>query len=100
MNWDLLSSKEFEKLALKYAEFKYKDYLWEPTDDTRDDNHDFFYREIDDSQQIWEGWGEAKHSGKVKTGMSRTKWDQTIVSGKLANNVRHIMFVTNANIPN
>lgn len=100
MKWDLLSSKEFEKLALKYAKFKYKDYAWKPTDDTRDDNHDFFYREIDDSQQIWEGWGEAKHSGKVKTGMSRTKWDQTIVSGKLANNVRHIMFVTNANIPN
>ncbi len=100
MQWDLLSSKEFEELALKYAKFKYKDFSWEPTDETRDDNHDFFYEEVDEFNQVWEGWGEAKHSGKEKKGMSRTKWDQTIVSGKLANNVRHIMFVTNAQIPN
>lgn len=99
MNWDLLSSGEFETLALEYARFKYKEYSWEPTDKTRDDNHDFYYTEADELQQEWQGWGEAKHSGNEKSIMSRQKWDQTIVSGKLANNVRHIMFVTNAQIP-
>lgn len=99
MKWDLLSSEDFEKLALEYARFKYKEYSWEPTDKTRDDNHDFFYIETDDFQQEWQGWGEAKHSGDKKSTMSRQKWDQTIVSGKLANNVRHIIFVTNAQIP-
>ncbi len=99
MDWKLLSSTEFETLALSYARFKYKDYVWEPTNETRDDNHDFFYKELDEFQEEWEGWGEAKHSNEVKSGMSRAKWDQTIISGKLANNVRHIMFVTNAQIP-
>lgn len=99
MNWQLLSSNEFEDLALSYARFKYKDYDWDTTNETRDDNHDFFYKEIDEMQEEWEGWGEAKHSSKIKSKMSRTKWDQTIISGKLANNVRHIMFVTNAQIP-
>ena len=99
MDWKLLSSTEFEKLALSYAKFKYKDYDWNPTNKTRDDNHDFFYIERDEFQEEWEGWGEAKHSNEIKSGMSRTKWDQTIISGKLANNVKHIMFVTNAHIP-
>lgn len=99
MDWKLLSSTEFETLALSYARFKYKDYVWEPTNETKDDNHDFFYKELDEFQEEWEGWGEAKHSNKIKSGMSREKWDQTIISGKLANNVRHIMFVTNAQIP-
>lgn len=99
MDWKLLSSTEFETLALSYARFKYKDYVWEPTNETRDDNHDFFYKELDEFQEEWEGWGEAKHSNEIKSGMSRAKWDQTIISGKLANNVRHIMFVTNAQIP-
>ena len=99
MDWNLLSSKEFEALALSYARFKYKDYVWKPTNETRDDNHDFFYKKIDEFQEEWEGWGEAKHSNKIKSIMSREKWDQTIISGKLANNVRHIMFVTNAQIP-
>lgn len=99
MDWKLLSSTEFESLALSYASFKYKDYVWEPTNKTRDDNHDFFYKEIDEFQEEWEGWGEAKHSDEIKSRMSRAKWDQTIISGKLANNVKHIMFVTNAQIP-
>lgn len=99
MDWKLLSSTEFERLALSYARFKYKDYVWESTNETRDDNHDFFYKEIDEFQEEWEGWGEAKHSDEIKSGMSRAKWDQTIISGKLANNVKHIMFVTNAQIP-
>jgi len=94
MNWDLLSSEEFEKLALEYARFKYKEYSWKPTDKTRDDNHDFFYTETDELLQEWQGWGEAKHSGDKKAIMSRTKWDQTIVSGKLANNVRHLKAVS------
>ena len=99
MDWKLLSSTEFETLALSYAKFKYKDYDWNPTNKTRDDNHDFFYIERDEFQEEWEGWGEAKHSNEIKSRMSRTKWDQTIISGKLANNVKHIMFVTNAHIP-
>ena len=99
MDWKLLSNTEFESLALSYARFKYKDYIWEPTNKTRDDNHDFFYKEINEFQEEWEGWGEAKHSDEIKSGMSRAKWDQTIISGKLANNVKHIMFVTNAQIP-
>ena len=39
MDWKLLSSTEFETLALSYARFKYKDYVWEPTNETRDDNN-------------------------------------------------------------
>ena len=99
MDWKLLSSTEFETLALNYARFKYKDYVWKPTSKTRDDNHDFFYKEFDEFKEEWEGWGEAKHSNEIKSGMSRAKWDQTIISGKLANNVKYIMFVTNAQIP-
>lgn len=98
MKWELLTSDEFEELALSYAQFVYKDYTWKATKSKGDDNHDFYYRECDESNEEWEGWGEAKHSDNTQKIMSREKWDQTIISGQLANNVRHLMFVTNARI--
>ena len=64
MDWKLLSSTEFETLALSYARFKYKDYVWEPTNETRDDNHDFFYKELDEFQEEWEGRGRVRHRRK------------------------------------
>lgn len=99
MNWKLLTDAEFEKLALDYARYKYEDYNWQPTKAKGDDNHDFYYIENDEFDQEWEGWGEAKHSNNIDKIMSREKWDQTIISGQLANNVKHLMFVTNARIP-
>lgn len=98
-DWGNMTSNQFEELALSYARFKYSEYSWEPTKEKSDDNHDFFYIEIDTNNYEWEGWGEAKHSANIRKLMSREKWDQTIISGFLAKNVRHLMFVTNAQIP-
>lgn len=97
--WDKMTSAEFEKLALTYAQSKYKEYTWNLTPPQKDDNHDFYYIEIDKNGFEWEGWGEAKHSGSTTKIMSREKWDQTIISGQLAKNVKHLIFVTNARIP-
>lgn len=97
--WKNLSSSEFEQLALDYAKNKYENYDWKSTKTTSDDNHDFYYEELDELKFIWEGWGEAKHSKSNKSTMSKSKWDQTIISAKLSNNVNFLMFVTNAVIP-
>lgn len=99
INWSKITSDEFEKLALVYAQFRYKEYIWHLTPKKKDDNHDFYYIEIDEKGFEWEGWGEAKHSISTKKIMSREKWDQTIISGQLAKNVKHLIFVTNARIP-
>lgn len=99
IDWGKITSNEFESLALDYAKFKYKEYTWYPTREKKDDNHDFYYIETDEEHHEWEGWGEAKHSGSTKKIMSREKWDQTIVSGQLAQNVKHLIFITNARIP-
>lgn len=99
IDWNKMTSAEFEELALAYAQSKYKEYAWNLTPPQNDDNHDFYYIEIDNNGFEWEGWGEAKHSGSTTKIMSREKWDQTIISGQLAKNVKHLIFVTNARIP-
>lgn len=92
--WKQITHQQFEYLALLYAQAIYPNFQWNPTKGTRDDNHDFFY--IEDK---CEGWGEAKHSINPTAKMSKEKWDPTILSGKMAGNVEHILFVTNAQIP-
>ena len=92
--WKKLLSREFEVIACNLANDMFPDYKWELTGETRDDNHDFFV-----VSEIWDKWGEAKHSKKANKTISRSQWDPTLVSAKLKNSVNDILLVTCAHIP-
>lgn len=106
MNWGYLVSKYgkqrsaqiFEDIALAYVQDVYPQYTWYPTKKTRDGNKDAQRKEVywgeDDSFDVWE---EAKFKrGKA---LRRQDIDPTILSGLIQGNVRLIIFVTNASLP-
>ncbi len=106
INWKSLISKygkqeaahKFEEIALAYVKDVYPQYSWYPTKRTRDGNKDAQRKEvyfgIDDSYDVWE---EAKF--KSEKPLRRQDIDPTVLSGLLQGNVRLIIFVTNASLP-
>lgn len=107
LDWEYLIKKygptetphKFEEIALAYVRDVYPQYSWYPTRKTRDGNKDAQRKEVyfgeDNSFDVWE---EAKFKGTGKS-LRRQDIDPTILSGLIQGNVRLIIFVTNAPIP-
>ena len=89
-----LISSRFEQLALEYVKDVYSEYTWIPTPTVGDGNKDAYLGEGVDFD-IWE---EAKFKGKPYN-IRRQDLDTTILSGILQGNVRMIIFVSNALVP-
>lgn len=107
INWKYLIDKygeaeaphKFESIALEYVKDVYPQYSWYPTARTRDGNKDAQRKEVffgeDDSFDVWE---EAKYKSADRS-LRRQDIDPTILSGLIQGNVRLIVFVSNAPIP-
>lgn len=96
MNYQIekLTSRQFEVLAANYAKDSNPDYNWVLTQKTIDFNRDF---EATYNNQI--KWGEAKHTIRANTTVSKNRWDPTIISAVLKNNVNEIYLITCGWIP-
>lgn len=102
IDWTILSkkfdrlgaSKKFEQLALYYVGDVFSEYTWIPTKTTVDENKDAHLGKGTEFD-IWE---EAKFKGKNYK-IRRQDLDTTILSGILQGNVRMIVFVSNALVP-
>jgi len=101
IDWGLLpkkfgaekESKRFEKLALLYAKDVYKGYDWQTTNSSHDGNKDIYLGEGVESDIWW----EAKY--KEKDALRRQDLDPTVLSGLIQGNVRLIIFISNAHLP-
>jgi len=101
IDWTLLpkkfghekKSKKFEKLALLYAKDVYEEYDWQPTMSSHDGNKDIYLGEGVES----DAWWEAKY--KEKDALRRQDLDPTVLSGLIQGNVRLIIFISNAHLP-
>lgn len=89
-----LSSREFEVLAANYAQSIFPEYGWELTAPVADYNRDFeaMFKEMNK-------WGEAKHTQKEETSVPKGRWDPTLLSALLKNDVDELILVTNGWIP-
>lgn len=96
MNYKLenLTSREFEVLAANYVKNKAPEYQWKLTKKTVDFNRDF-EADYDDLSK----WGEAKLTKKPSTSVSKSRWDPTLLSAVLKNNVDEIYLITCGWIP-
>ena len=102
IDWAYLSKKfkknvlsdKFEELALKYVEDIYPQYTWVPTKSVADNNRDAHLGKGTE----FDVWEEAKYKGKNYK-IRRQDLDTTILSGIIQGNVRLIIFVSNALIP-
>lgn len=102
INWTGLSKKygkkiiseRFEKLALEYVKDIYSEYTWIPTKSGHDGNKDAHLGQGVDFD-IWE---EAKYKGGIYK-IKRQDLDTTILSGIIQGNVKMIVFVSNATVP-
>lgn len=96
MNYKLedLTPRQFEVLAANYAKDMDPNYNWILTQKTIDFNRDF---ETICNNEI--KWGEAKHTSKPNTTVSKSRWDSTMVSAVLKNNVNEIYLITCGWIP-
>ena len=102
IDWTILSRKferlgaarKFEVLALKYVSDIYSEYTWIPTQTTVDENKDAHLGKGTE----FDVWEEAKFKGKNYK-IRRQDLDTTILSGLLQGNVRMIVFVSNALVP-
>lgn len=89
-----LTPRQFEVLAINYAKDTNPNYNWILTQKTIDFNRDFeaiYNNEVK--------WGEAKHTNKSNTTVSKSRWDPTMVSAVLKNNVNEIYLITCGWIP-
>ena len=89
-----LTNRQFEVLAANYAKSIAPDYKWVLTKKVADFNRDFEF----ENDKSWK-WGEAKRTDKPTTGVSKSRWDPTLLSAILKNNVDEIYLVTCGNIP-
>lgn len=89
-----LTPRQFEVLAANYAKSIAPHYDWFLTPKTVDFNRDF--------EAVYNNsfkWGEAKHTHKSSSSISKSRWDPTLVSAVLKNNVDEIYLVTCGWIP-
>ena len=89
-----LSSRQFEVLAANYVKNIAPQYNWVLTQSIGDFNRDL-EAHIEEKYK----WGEAKHTAKPSTSVSKYRWDPTILSAILKNNVDEIYLITCGQIP-
>lgn len=99
INWSLINSTNFEKLALEYANHIYSAYNWKQTKKSWDGNKDFYIVSTNTFNDGNHVWGEAKYSKKEKSVESH-RLDPTIVSAIIADNVVLILFISNVHFSN
>lgn len=94
-----LGHQGFENLANEYVQDVFAQYKWNPTQKTRDNNHDGYAIVTCFSQKMgtYEIWMEAKYSS-TKTFLTRYRLDSTIVSAIINQNIKKLFFVTNIEI--
>jgi len=100
IKWSLLSEKfgiqggarKFEKLALMYVRDVYNQYNWQATPNGPDGNKDGHLGKGSE----FDVWEEAKFRSDS---LRRQDLDPTILSGLIQGNVRLIIFVSNAHLP-
>lgn len=99
MNWRAINHSQFEDIACRYAQDIHADFTWIPTQKTHDGNKDgAFESEIRSLNIIYKGWYEAKYTKKLKSSISKSHMDSTLVSGILDGSVVYILFITNGRI--
>ena len=89
-----LSSREFEVLAANYAQSIFPEYEWWLTAAVADYNRDFeaLFEEMSK-------WGEAKQTQKEDKSVTKGRWDPTLLSALLKNNVDELILVTSGWTP-
>lgn len=92
--FEKLTHREFEVLAANYAKSVAPQYQWRLTQKTIDFNRDF-----ESVCKTFDKWGEAKHTKHPSTPVSKNRWDPTLVSAVLKNNVDEIFLITCGWIP-
>ena len=91
---DRLTPRQFEILAANYAKSIAPHYNWTLTKKAIDFNRDF--------EGVYNNnlkWGEAKHTSNTSSCISKSRWDPTLVSAVLKNNVDEVYLVTCGWIP-
>ena len=93
-SFEKLTPREFEVLAANYVHYVEPDCDWKLTRSVGDFNRDIeaYY---DDTYK----WGEAKHTEKPGTVVTKGRWDPTLLSACLKNNVNELYLITNGYIP-
>lgn len=89
-----LTSREFEVLAANYAKSIFPDYDWKITKAVGDYNRDF-----EAVVECLSKWGEAKLTENNATSVSKSRWDPTLLSAILKNDVDELILVTSGWIP-
>ena len=87
-----ITGSRFEKLVLDYLNKYYKEYDWENTQSSWDDNRDFISLILENI------WAEAKYK-KNCNALKKTDIDPTMISGLLNGKVKVIFFLTNGYLP-
>lgn len=87
-----ISGSRFEKLVLDYLNTYYREYDWENTKSSWDDNRDFI------SLMLENIWAEAKYK-KSCNALKKTDIDPTMISGLLNGKIEVIFFLTNGYLP-
>ena len=86
-NINELTPREFEVLAANYARSIFPDYNWKITKAVGDYNRDF-EAVVDDLSK----WGEAKQTEEDSTAVSKGRWDPTLLSAILKNDVDELIY--------
>lgn len=89
-----INPREFEVLAANYAKFIAPNYQWRVTKQTVDFNRDFEAL-VNETHK----WGEAKLTYTTEKVVSKIRWDPTLLSAILRNNVDELFLVTSGWIP-
>ena len=84
----------FEILAANYAQYFAPQYKWHLTKQTGDFNRDF-----ETIKDVTCKWGEAKHTESHSAAVSKSRWDPTLLSAQLSNDVDMILLITCGWIP-
>ena len=87
-----LSGSKFEELVLCYLNEYYREYDWEKTKSSWDNNHDFISLVLENI------WAEAKYK-KNCTALKKSDIDPTMMSGFLDGNIEVVFFITNGYLP-
>lgn len=89
-----LTPREFEVFAANYAKSIFPDYKWKITKAIGDYNRDF-----EAKVENLNKWGEAKLTENKEKAVSKSRWDPTLLSAILKNDVDEVILVTSGWIP-
>ncbi len=98
MDWNVINSSMFEKMAYEYVSNKFTGIKWEPTKHTKDGNKDGEANFMAPMKTTIKYWYEAKYSKSIDKSIPKSHLDSTLVSCLLDGKVVYIAFITNAYI--